>query len=395
MAKTHYEVLGVPRGSNEKDIKTAFRKLAKKYHPDVSGNDPKSADRFKEVASAYDVLSDKDKRAKYDQMLNLGAFGGTSSTSGGSRGGRRTGTSGFGGFGTGSSGFGSSGFSGTAGGADPNPDNFQDIFNEFFRQGGSGRRAGTSERAAPPPPKPPAKGADIEMTVTLSLRDAVKGAKPTVELKARRTCPDCTGTGSAMGKPKGTCPDCNGTGRKSAKGAVPFSRTCERCGGSGKAVLLPCSACDGVGSRDVSEKLRVTIPAGVDEGSRIRVRGKGGAGEQGAPPGDLFLVVKLEEDPHFKRQGQDLVSTVRIHALNAMVGTQVDVETLEGHASMKVPPGTQGGQTFRLRGKGVPSAVEGQPAGDLLVTVQLDVPATLDDEARRLVEALKGHLGVP
>jgi molecular chaperone DnaJ len=397
LARNHYEVLGVPKTASEKDIKTAFRKLAKKYHPDVAGNDAKAGDRFKEIASAYDVLSDKDKRAKYDAMGRLGAFdfgSGPSSSGSRSTGSRRPGgttsTSG-GGFG-GSAGFGTGGL-----GGEQNFENFQDIFNELFgNQAGRKRSPGTQQQQPPPPPPKaaPARGHDVESTITLPLRDALKGAKPTVEVKTKRACPDCNGTGSAMGKAKGTCPDCHGTGKRSAKGPVPFSRNCERCHGTGKAVLLPCSACDGAGNRDVSEKLRVTIPAGVDDGSRIRVRGKGSAGEAGSEPGDLYLVVKLEADPVFKKDGRNLHSDVRINALNAMLGTSVEVETLEGKANMKVPAGTQGGQKFRLRGKGVPPAKEGEEAGDLYVIIQLDVPTQLDDDSRRLVEQLKTRLGV-
>jgi len=404
VARDHYQVLGVPRDATEKEIKTAFRKLAKKYHPDVNKNEPKAADRFKEVASAYDVLSDKDKRTKYDSELRFGGFTGRSSSSSGSAG------SPFGGFG----GFGgtSAGRRSTAGstgaprgfgspfdtGAEaPNAESFSDIFNEFFRQGGgrapgSTSSAGTSSARAKP--KPPDKGADVDSPITLSLRDAINGSKPTIELRLRRSCPDCNGTGSAMGKPAATCPDCSGTGKKNAGGAVPFSRKCERCNGSGKAVLLPCSACDGQGVREVSEKIRVSIPPGVDEGSRIRVRGKGAPGTNAAPAGDLFLVVKIGPDDSFKRDGKNLMGEVRVHVLNAILGTTVDVETLDGKASMKIPPGTQGGQKFRLKGKGVPAAKEGEEPGDLYVTVQLETPRNLDDESRELVRQLKERLKV-
>lgn len=389
MAKDHYQVLGVPRTATEKEIKQAFRRLAKQYHPDVNKNDPKAAERFKEIAAAYDVLSDKDKRAKYDMMSRLGATedraspggsGGSPFGFGGSS--RRPGTGFGGGFGSGASRTGKTGATSTD--VPPGFEGFADIFGDLFNEAKkpkAGRKTAT-------------KGRDIETTVTLPLRDAIKGARTNLEVRLRRACPDCNGTGSAMGRPPGLCPDCGGTGKRAAKGFVPYSRTCERCNGTGKTILLPCTACDGAGLREVSERLKVTIPAGVDEGNRIRVRGKGSAGPEGGQPGDLYLTIKIAPDPTFKREGKDLHSETRVHALDAMLGTTVDVETLDGKATMKIPAGTQGGQRFRLKGKGVPAPKEGEDAGDLYVTIQMDVPRNLDDEARNLVRQLRQKVGL-
>lgn len=379
--KDHYETLGVARTASDADIKRAFRKLAKKYHPDVAKDDPKSADRFKEVASAYDVLGDREKRTKYDLMLRLGAVGGSSRTGDGPF------SSGFGGFRPSSTGGRPGSRAGSSTGAaqdiPPGFEGFGDLFGDLFKDGTRRPRG-----------RRPDRGKDTELSVVLSLRDAIRGARPTVEVGGWRSCPDCSGTGSAMARPKGPCPDCGGTGRKAAKGPVPFSRTCERCSGTGQAVLLPCSACDGKGARQVSERLRVTVPPNVQAGDRIRVRGKGQAGRNGGAPGDLYLLVTLEDDPTFKIEGRNLLSVVRVHALNAMLGTTVEVETLNGKASMKIPPGTQGGQRFRLKGKGLPAPKDGEEPGDLYVTVQIDVPGNLDEEARTLVRQLKERLGV-
>jgi molecular chaperone DnaJ len=382
LARDFYSVLGVSRTATDREIKHAFRKLAKQFHPDVNRNDPKASERFKEVSEAYETLSDKDKRAKYDMVSRLGGH----DDAGGSP------FSGFPGGFPGSSGRRQGASSGARSArtppfqaeVPPGFEGFADLFGDLFNE----QKKSTRRKSSP------TKGQDVETSVTLSLRDAIMGSRSLVELRGTRACPDCNGTGSAMGRPPGLCPDCGGTGKRAAKGFVPYSRNCDRCHGTGKAILLPCTACDGKGSREVAEKLKVTIPAGVEDGNRIRVRGKGVASDSGGAPGDLFLVVKVTPDPVFRREGKDLHADVRVHALDAMLGATVEVETLDGKATMKIPAGTQGGQKFRLKGKGVPGAKEGELPGDLYVAAQIDIPRDLDDDARALVRQLRRKVGL-
>ncbi|MBN2361040.1 MAG: J domain-containing protein [Deltaproteobacteria bacterium] len=338
MARDYYDILGVARNASDREIKSAFRRLARKYHPDVNRNDPRAAERFKEVSAAYEVLSDRKRRRSYD------LFGERS---------QRVDAA-------------------TAAGADPFAGfgDFASVINDLF--GGRHRPAG------------PEPGVDVEARVEISLADAVKGAQPTITVRASRQCKSCHGSG-ARGGVTTRCPDCNGEGVRRARGPVPFARACPRCNGTGRAVGEVCAACQGEGVREEEQQLRVTIPAGVTSGSRVRLKGQGAAGKRGGAPGDLYLVIEVASDEQFKRDRDDLLTQVRIPFNQAIVGGRVEVTTLDGAVAMVIPAGTQGGQRFRMRGKGSPR-LNGGGRGDLLVEVQLDVPRQVDDRARQLLD---------
>jgi len=236
----------------------------------------------------------------------------------------------------------------------------------------------------PAPAAGPEPGLDVEAKVKISLPDAIRGAQPTVAVRASRECKACRGTG-ARGGVATTCPDCHGEGVRRARGPVPFSRACPRCNGTGRAIGEVCSACQGQGVRDEEQQLRVTIPAGVTSGSRVRLKGQGAAGKRGGAAGDLYLVVEVAADELFRRENDDLHTQVRIPFQQAIVGGKVEVPTLDGAVAMVIPAGTQGGQRFRMRGKGAPR-LDGSGRGDLFVEVQLDIPRHVDDQARQLLD---------
>jgi molecular chaperone DnaJ len=338
MARDYYEILGVPRNASDKEIKSAFRRLARKYHPDVNRSDPKAGERFKEISAAYEVLSDRKRRRSYDlfgersQRVEQATRGAPDP---------------FAGFG-----------------------DFASVINDLF-----------GNRAKPTGPEP---GVDIEAKVQVSLLDAIQGAQPTITVRASRQCKSCHGSG-ARGGVSTVCPDCNGEGVRRARGPVPFARACARCNGTGRAIGEVCGVCQGEGVRDEDQQLRVTIPAGVTTGSRVRLKGQGAAGKRGGTAGDLYLVIEVAQDEQFKRDNDDLLTQVRIPFQRAIVGGKVEVTTLEGAVAMTIPAGTQGGQRFRMRGKGAPR-LNGAGRGDLFVEVQLDVPKQVDERARQLLE---------
>ncbi|WP_301860123.1 molecular chaperone DnaJ [uncultured Megasphaera sp.] len=361
--RDYYEVLGVPKDASDAEIKKAFRKLAIKYHPDKNRDDPKTAEeKFKEVNEAYSVLSNKEKRAQYDQ------FGPDAFQNGNAAGG--AGGFGQGGFG----GFGGFGGQGNFGG-------FEDIFADFF--GGQGRRQGGSSNG-------PRRGADLRFDVEISFRNAAFGTEMEIEVPKEETCDRCHGTGAEPGSDVETCPVCHGTGQQRVVQNTPFGqmvnvRTCSHCGGTGKIIKKKCSKCHGTGTVKVRKKLKIKIPAGVDDGARLRVAGEGEPGERGGGHGDLYVYIFVRRDPQFSREGNDIRSKETISFAQAALGSTVRVDTLDGKIDLKIPAGTQNGTEFRIRGKGVPVLGSKGRRGDHYVQVTVAVPKRLSDKQKELL----------
>ena len=317
--RDYYEVLGVAKGASEDEIKKAYRKLAKKYHPDLNPGDKEAESKFKEVNEAYEVLSDQEKRARYDQFGHAGVdpnFGG-----------------------------GAAGGSPFQGGFD-----FTDIFDSFF--GGFG---GGSRRANPNAPR---RGSDVQANIVISFEEAAKGCKKTVTYQQIETCSDCHGTGAAAGTSPKTCDHCHGTGQVRISQRTPFgvvqsTQTCDRCGGTGKIVETPCKTCDGKGRVRRHKSLEITVPAGIDDEQILNVSGKGNAGANGGPAGDLHVYVSVRPHPIFERRGSDVWCEMPITFTQAALGADVEVPTLDGKVSYHVHEGTQPGDVFRLKGKGI------------------------------------------
>ena len=353
--KDYYKVLGVADSATDKEITRAYRKLAKEHHPDAN---PGSEERFKEIAAAYDVLGDPTKKTEYDEVRKMGPVGG--------------------GFGGGAGGFG-------AGGFDPNTFRTQDmgdlgdLFGGLF---GGGRRR--RQRA-------PERGADLEAGVHLSFADAVKGVTTSVSLPSDKRCSTCHGSGAAPGTSTTTCTRCGGRGQlDDNQGMFSLATVCPNCQGRGQVVETPCGSCHGTGREASTRKVKVRIPSGVEDGQRIRVKGRGQPGEPGAPAGDLFVVVHVGKDSRFGRRGRNLTTTVTVSFPEAALGTTITVPTLDASVTMKVPAGTQPGTTMRVKGRGVPAGTGKKAAtpGDLLVTVAVAVPTTMNDAEHAAVEAL-------
>jgi molecular chaperone DnaJ len=356
--KDYYQVLGVSSTASDKEITKAYRKLAKQYHPDAN---PGSEDRFKEIASAYDVLGDADQRKEYDDVRRLGPMAGGFGAPGG-----------FGGGGPGG-----------AGGTFRTEDmgDLGDLFGGLF---GGGR--GNRRRA-----RAPQRGADVEAELHLSFTDAVRGATTSVNLPEDVRCHTCNGTGAAPGTGTHTCDRCGGRGTlDDNQGLFSLSTVCPKCNGRGTLVDTPCPTCHGSGTERRNRTVKVRIPAGVEDGQRIRVKGRGAPGQGMAPAGDLYVVVRVSKDATFGRRGRNLTLTVPISFADAALGTTVTVPTLEDPVTLRVPAGTQPGTNLRVKGRGVPagSGRNGAKAGDLLVRVDLSVPKTLTDEQRAAVESL-------
>jgi molecular chaperone DnaJ len=358
--KDYYATLGVPKDAKPADIKKAYRKLAAELHPD---RNPGGEDRFKEVSEAYDTLSDDAKRREYDEARALFGSGGGRFSGGGFPGGFDVNDL-FRGGGGGGGGFG-------------------DLFGDLL---GRGRR---------PQPR---RGADLETTATLSFGDALRGATVPLRLVTPGACSTCHGSGAAPGTSPQTCPVCQGQGVVARnQGSFSFAEPCKGCRGTGRVIDTPCPTCHGTGEEQKERTLSVRIPAGVKDGQRIRLKGKGAPGERGAPAGDLFVRVTVTPHPVFGRKGDHLTITVPVTFAEAVLGTQVGVPTPDGAVTLKVPAGTRSGRTFRVKGKGFP-AKGGQ--GDLLVTVEVDVPSALKDEEKAALEAYaavatqdpRGHL---
>ena len=360
----YYEVLGVPRRASLKDIRTAFRKLARKYHPDLNPGDKAAEEKFKQIQEAYDVLSDSKKRQTYDQY----GFYSENLPPGGYPGGGSAGDSGvnfdFGGFDFG-------GGTGTAGGGS----SFRDLFSQFF--------GGRSGLAGEPEHEP---GGDLEYQIEIDFWDAVRGAVKKISITRMDACETCHGTG-AVGSPQ-TCPTCHGTGSiQQAAGKMRFNVPCTRCGGTGK-LRTACRTCGGEGRVRRTETIDVRIPAGVANGGRVRVPGKGNSGTMGAPPGDLYLRVVVRPHPFFERRGNDLYIQVPVTVAEATLGAKIEVPTMDGRALVRIPPGTNSGKTLRLREKGVPNVRDGA-RGDQYVEIQVVVPQPTDERVRTLMKDLE------
>jgi molecular chaperone DnaJ len=364
--KDFYKVLGVSKDATAEDIKKAYRKLARANHPDSKPGDTAAEERFKAIAEAYDVLGDPAKRKQYDELRTYGGGFGPFTT--GRPGGQGGQTFDMGDF-----------LGGHAGGG-----GFSDIFGTMFGGGGAGR----TRQAAP------RRGADIETDATISFTDAVEGVTVSLRLSSDAPCPDCSGTGARSGTVPRVCPECDGVGMHAASvgGAFTMNETCPNCRGRGLVVDDPCPTCHGSGRGMSSRTIQARIPAGVKDGQRIRLRGKGASGERGGPPGDLFVNVKVSPHPLFGRKGDNLTLTVPISFDEAALGAEIKVPTLDGApVTVKLPPGTPNGRTFRVRGRGVQrtSGASAGHRGDLLVTVEVHVPATLDEKAREAVLAFR------
>lgn len=344
--RDYYEVLGVPRNAGDQQIKSAYRKLALEHHPDKNPGNPASEERFKEAAEAYAILSDADKRAKYDRFGHAGV----SSQAGG--------------------GFDPSTFAGFE-------DIFGGIFGDFF---GGGRPGG------------PQRGSDLRYDLEISFEESAKGVETTIEIPRLETCESCSGSGAAPGTSPTTCPQCHGRGQQRfQQGFFTVARTCARCQGSGKVIAKPCATCKGQGRTTKTRSLTVKIPAGIADGQRLRISGEGEGGPHNGPAGDLYVFIEVPEHPFFRRDGNNLACEIPLNFTTLALGGSIDVPTLDGSESFKVPEGTQSGAVFRLRGKGMPD-VSGRGRGDLYFTVQAVTPKKLNKEQRAALEQLAATL---
>jgi molecular chaperone DnaJ len=345
--RDYYEVLGVPKNANDQQIKSAYRKLALQYHPDRNQGNKEAEERFKEAAEAYAILADAEKRGRYDRFGHAGV----SSQAG--------------------AGFDPSTFAGFE-------DIFGSIFGDFF--GGGGRRSGVE------------RGSDLRFDLEITFEESAKGVETSINVPRLETCDTCHGSGSAAGSSPTTCPQCQGRGQQRfQQGFFTVARTCTRCHGTGRVVTKPCATCKGAGRVQQERKLTVKIPAGIAHGQRLRLHGEGEAGVGGGPPGDLYVFVEVPEHAYFRRDGNDLAVEIPVNFTTLALGGSIDIPTLDGKESYKVPEGTQSGTTFRLRGKGM-ADVSGRGRGDLFFTVQAVTPKKLTKEQRTALEQLSGVL---
>ncbi|TGD74138.1 molecular chaperone DnaJ [Mangrovimicrobium sediminis] len=345
-----YEVLGVSKGADDKEIKKAYRRVAMKYHPDRNPDDPEASDKFKEATEAYDVLMDENKRAAYDRFGHAGVdpqMGG-----------------GGGGFGGGS-------FS----------DIFGDVFGDIFGGGGGRGRGG------------PQRGSDLRYTLDITLEEAVHGTTVEIRVPNLATCDTCDGSGAKAGSRPQTCTTCNGHGQvRMQQGLFQVQQTCPACRGQGQIITDPCNTCHGQGRVERTRTLSVKVPPGVDTGDRIRLSGEGEAGMKGGPPGDLFVQISVKQHTIFERDGKHLYCEVPITFVDAALGGELEVPTLDGRVKLKIPPETQTGKLFRLRGKGV-KPVRGGSVGDLLCRAVVETPVALSKRQRELLEEFAETLG--
>jgi len=347
--RDYYEVLGVSKGADEKELKSAYRKIAKKYHPDLNKDDPEAEQKFKEANEAYEVLGNSEKRQRYDRFGHQGVNGQAG-------------------------GFGGGGFEGF--------DGFGDIFGDIFDMfgGGSSRRNG------------PRKGADIKKRVDISFKEAAFGTEKEINFRRQDDCSTCSGTGAKPGTNKTTCSKCHGTGQINVRqntplGAMMTKRTCDQCRGAGQIIESPCEKCHGSGVENKSKKINLKIPAGVDTGSIIPLRGEGEPGTNGGPRGDLYIYINIIPHEVFKRDGNDVYIVMPISFVQAALGDEIEVPTLEGKVKYKIAEGTQTGTVFRFRNKGIVS-LSGYGKGDQFVTVEVQVPKQLNEKQK---EALRKY----
>jgi molecular chaperone DnaJ len=349
MPRDPYGVLGVPRDASEQDIKKAFRALARELHPDVNAHDPDAEEKFKEAAEAHEILSDPQRRATYDRFGHEGL---------------------------------------RSGGYAPNFDAFGsigDLFDAFFGSGAFGARPG------------PEQGADVAVTIEIDLLEAARGVEREVSFEVIDRCEHCRGNGAEPGTPIETCERCGGSGQLQAVTRTPFGQMvrtmiCDRCQGEGRIAAQPCRECRGRGRNAAQRKLRVEVPPGISDGQRIRLSGRGHAGEVRAPTGDLYVLVRVREHERFVREGDDLVTALDVVAPLAALGATLEVPTLQGASSVALAPGTQPGEVLTLKGQGMPALGRGGRRGDLRVVVNVVIPRQLSDEQRELLERLNGTL---
>lgn len=363
--KDFYELLGIARGAKDDDIKRAYFKLAKKFHPDANPGDQSAEERFKEVNEAYQVLSDAKKRSLYDQYGHAAVDQAYAAKEGG---GPRAGP--FGGGAEFSGGF---------------SDVFEDLFEGFFggQQPGAARARG---RSSP-------RGTDLRYDLEVTFRESIFGVEKHIEVPRAERCVVCQGTGAKEGRALRECPACHGAGQvRYASGFFSVSQTCERCHGNGRLVDEACATCRGEGRVKKTRRLSVKIPGGIENGSRLRVSGEGEAGPRGGSSGDLYVMVHVHQDEFFEREGDDLACEVPVSYVQAALGAEVEVPTLEGKVLMKVPAGTQSGKVFRLRGRGIPN-INGYGRGDQLVRVVVEVPKSLSEKQKALLTEFAKAMG--
>jgi molecular chaperone DnaJ len=353
--RDYYEVLGVSRTATDQEIKSAYRKLALQHHPDRNPGNKAAEEHFKEAAEAYAVLADADKRHMYDRFGHAGL-----------------------------------GAAATGAGFDPSVfTGFEDIlgglgdvfgFGDLFGGGGGRRRGG------------PSRGADLRYDLEISFEESAQVTETTIQIPRQETCETCKGTGSAAGSQPKTCPGCQGRGQlRYQQGFFTVARTCGQCGGAGRVITNPCNTCRGAGRIQKERKLTVKIPAGIATGQRLRLSGEGESGTGGGPPGDLYVVINVQDHPFFQREGNDLFCEIPVNFPTAAIGGEIRVPTLDGDEPMKIPEGTQSGTTFRVRGKGMPD-VSGRGKGDLLVTVKVQTPKKLTKEQKKILDQFAATL---
>lgn len=364
--RDYYEVLGLQKGASDADIKKAYRKLAKQYHPDLNPDNPEAAEKFKEVNEANEVLSDPDKRAKYDQF----GFAGVDPNYGAGQGG------GFGGFG---------GFSGGFTGDIDLGDIFDNIFGGGF--GGGGTRSN---------PNAPRKGSDIAVSLSISFMEACKGITHDIDVNRVEQCDDCSGTGAKTGSSVKSCGECHGTGKvnfqqRTMFGTMQSTRACTKCGGKGKIIENPCPKCSGSGRVQKKKTISVNIPAGISDGMTLAVRGQGNMGTNGGSRGDLNVRISVRKDPVFERRDNDIWIEVPITYMQAALGAEISVPTIDGQVSYNIPAGTQPGTVFRLKGKGV-QKLQREGRGDQMVKVFVEVPRNLNKKQKEALQAFEDTL---